>query len=52
MIKYQCNTNYNTFTRGDITKKKKKAKYKLGGGNPDIKVKTLSSKLLFLHLLK
>lgn len=33
-------------------KKKKKAKYKLGGGNPDIKVKTLSSKLLFLHLLK
>lgn len=50
MIKYQCNTNYNTFTRGDITKKK--AKYKLGGGNPDIKVKTLSSKLLFLHLLK
>lgn len=51
MIKYQCNTNYNTFTRGDITKKKK-AKYKLGGGNPDIKVKTLSSKLLFLHLLK
>ena len=50
MIKYQCNINYNTFTGGGITKKKQSINGE--GGSPDIKVKILSSKLLFSHLLK